>query len=77
MIPDYQSLMLPLLRLAEDRREHRIGDVIEPLGKQLGLTQSELDEMLPSGRQPVFNNRVHWANQEGRLARAGMGASTG
>ena len=61
MIPDYQSLMLPLLRLAEDRREHRIGDVIEPLGKQLGLTQSELDEMLPSGRQPVFNNRVHWA----------------
>jgi len=61
MIPDYQSLMLPLLRLAEDRREHRIGDVIEPLGKQLGLTQSELDEMLPSGRQPVFNNRAHWA----------------
>jgi len=61
MIPDYQSLMLPLLRLAEDGREHRIGDVIEPLGKQLGLTRSELDEMLPSGRQPVFNNRVHWA----------------
>src|SRR5215831_817660 len=61
MIPDYQSLMRPLLRLSEDRREHRIGDVIEPLGKQLGLTQSELDEMLPSGRQPVFNNRVHWA----------------
>jgi restriction system protein len=35
--------------------------VIEPLGKQLGLTPPELDEMLPSGRQPVFNNRVHWA----------------
>jgi len=61
MIPDYQSLMLPLLRLAEDGREHRIGDVIEPLGQQLGLTQVELDEMLPSGRQPIFNNRVHWA----------------
>ena len=61
MIPDYQSLMLPLLRLAEDGREHRIGDVIELLGKQIGLTQAELDEMLPSGRQPVFNNRVHWA----------------
>jgi restriction system protein len=61
MIPDYQSLMLPLLRLAEDGREHRIRDVIEPLGKELGLTQSDLDEMLPSGRQPIFNNRVHWA----------------
>jgi len=61
MIPDYQSLMLPLLRIAEDGREYRISDLIEPLGKKLGLTQSELDEMLPSGRQPVFNNRVHWA----------------
>jgi len=61
MIPDYQSLMLPLLRLAEDGRERRIRDVIEPLGKQLGLTQAQLDEMLPSGRQPIFNNRVHWA----------------
>jgi restriction system protein len=55
MIP-YQSLMLPLLRLAEDGREHRISDVIEPLGKQLGLSQVELDEMQPSGRQPLFNN---------------------
>ena len=61
MIPDYQSLMLPLLRLAADGREYRIGSVIEPLGKTLGLTSSELGEMLPSGRQPVFNNRVHWA----------------
>jgi restriction system protein len=61
MIPDYQTLMLPLLRLAEDGREHRIGEVIEPLARQLGLTEDELTEMLPSGRQPVFNNRVHWA----------------
>jgi restriction system protein len=61
MIPDYQSLMLPLLRLAEDGGEHQIGDVIEPLGKQFGLTQAELDETLPSGRQSVFYNRVHWA----------------
>jgi restriction system protein len=61
MIPDYQTLMLPLLKLAEDGREHRIGDVIEPLGKKLGLSVDELAEMLPSGRQPVFNNRMHWA----------------
>ena|SRR5215217_6746356 len=61
MIPDYQTLMLPLLRLAQDGQEHRIGHVIEPLAKQLGLSTDELAEMLPSGRQPVFNNRVHWA----------------
>jgi hypothetical protein len=36
MIPDYQSLMLPLLRLSEDGREHRVRDVIEPLANQLG-----------------------------------------
>lgn len=61
MIPDYQTLMLPLLRLTEDGQEHRIGNVVEQLGKQLGLGPDELAEMLPSGRQPVFNNRVHWA----------------
>jgi restriction system protein len=61
MIPDYQTLMLPLLKYASDEKEHRIGDVIEPLAKQLDLTDTELAEMLPSGRQPLFNNRVHWA----------------
>jgi restriction system protein len=61
MIPDYQTLMLPLLRLASDGQEHRIGEVIEPLAKQLDISADELAEMLPSGRQPVFNNRVHWA----------------
>jgi restriction system protein len=61
MIPDYQSLMLPLLRLADDGQEHRIRDVIEPLANKLDLSQCDLVEMLPSGRQPIFNNRVHWA----------------
>jgi restriction system protein len=61
MIPDYQSLMLPLLRLTEDGKEHRIGDVIELLGQKLALSSAELEETLPSGRQPAFYNRVHWA----------------
>jgi restriction system protein len=61
MIPDYQSVMLPLMRYIEDGNEHRIGDVIEPLGKKLGLTESEMNELLPSGRQTTFANRVHWA----------------
>ena len=60
MIPDYQSLMLPLLRFVEDGKEHRIGDVVYPLAKQLGLTDGEQAEMLPSGKQTIFANRV-WA----------------
>jgi len=61
MIPDYQTVMLPILQLAADGQEHRISDVIEPLGKQFGLRPDEFAEMLPSRRQPTFYNRAHWA----------------
>jgi restriction system protein len=60
-IPDYQSLMLPVLKIASDGNEHRISDVVEALAKDLGLTDSEREELLPSGKQSIFNNRVHWA----------------
>jgi restriction system protein len=59
-IPDYQSLMLPVLQAAA-RGEVRIGDVIEKLADQLALSPDERAELLPSGRQSVFANRVHWA----------------
>jgi restriction system protein len=62
-IPDYQSLMLPLLKLASDGGEHRMSDVFNELATELKLTDAERDELLPSGKQPVFNNRVHWAKQ--------------
>src|SRR6202048_996809 len=60
-IPDYQSLMLPVLKLASDGEEHRMSDVVDSLATQLNLTEAEREELLPSGKQPVFNNRVHWA----------------
>jgi restriction system protein len=44
-----------------DGKEHRIGDVVEPLAKQLGLSEEETNEVLPSGKQTIFANRVHWA----------------
>src|SRR5438105_7340152 len=59
-IPDYQSLMLPVLD-ASSRGEMRIGEVAEELGEKLGLSQEERSQLLPSGKQTVFNNRVHWA----------------
>lgn len=59
-IPDYQSLMFPVLRLAADG-ETRVPDAAEKLADQLGLSVAEREEMLPSGRQRIFHNRIHWA----------------
>lgn len=59
-IPDYQSLMLPVL-VASAKGEVRIGSVVEELADQLKLSPEERSELLPSGKQTVFSNRVHWA----------------
>jgi restriction system protein len=60
-IPDYQALMLPLLQLASDGQEHRLREAIEELGNRFSLTNDERGKLLPSGSQPVFDNRVGWA----------------
>jgi restriction system protein len=60
-IPDFQSLMLPLLRLSADNAEHAMHDVIARLADECALTEAERAELLPSGRQRRFANRVHWA----------------
>jgi restriction system protein len=59
-VPDYQSLMLPVL-LASSKGEVRIGDVVEQLSEELNLSPEERTELLPSGKQTVFSNGVHWA----------------
>ncbi len=60
-IPDYQTIMLPLLRLAADGQEHSVRDTIEQLADGFGLTEDERKELLPSGGQATFDNRVGWA----------------
>jgi restriction system protein len=60
-IPDYQTLMLPLLKLAADGREHRFRDAIEQLASEFRVGDAERGELLPSGAQPVLDNRVGWA----------------
>jgi restriction system protein len=59
-IPDFQSLMLPVLRQSADV-EVRIADIINRLADQFKLTQEERGVRLPSGNQGLFTNRVHWA----------------
>lgn len=60
-VPDFQSCMLPILKLAEDRKEHSLSESREVLAAHFGLTDEERSEMLPSGRQRRFDNRVAWA----------------
>jgi len=69
-IPDYQTLMLPLLRFAADGNDHTTREAVEVLATEFQLTPAERNELLPSGQQPIFNNRVGWANSY--LKKAGL-----
>jgi restriction system protein len=60
--------MLPLLRLAADLQEHTNKEAIEKLASYFELTESELEEKLPSGRQAIFDNRVAWARAYLKMA---------
>jgi restriction system protein len=69
-IPDYQSLMLPLLEALADGREHLVRDIREVIATTLGLGSAEREALLPSGKQPIFDNRLGWAKTY--LAKAGL-----
>jgi restriction system protein len=60
-IPDYQKLMLPLLKSISDGQEHKTRDVVDSLSNEFGLTEEERKELLPSGQQPIIDNRIGWA----------------
>jgi restriction system protein len=60
-IPDYQTLMLPLLKILGDGAVHSKGDVVPELAFQFGLSEAEQKELLPSGKQEIFDNRIGWA----------------
>ena len=60
-IPKYEDIMLPLLILLADKKEHSLSEAIDPLAIHFKLTQEELRDLLPSGKQETFHNRVGWA----------------
>lgn len=70
MIPDYQSIMLPMLRLVSDKKEHKYRDLIENLATEFKVTDEERKELLASGLQAIFDNRVGWAKTY--LKKAGL-----
>jgi len=70
MIPDYQTLMLPLLKLVSDGKEYKNRDIIEHLATEFDVTNDERKELLASGSQAIFDNRVGWAKTY--LKKAGL-----
>ena len=74
-VPDYQSLMLPFLKTIRDKREHTFGDIADTLAKEFHLTEAEKKEILPSGIQTRFDNRVGWVRTY--LKKAELLESTG
>ncbi|MFO1385308.1 MAG: restriction endonuclease [Chitinivorax sp.] len=69
-IPDYQSCMLPLLKLVADGNDHSLREVVDLLAGVFQLTEAERAELLPSGGQQVFHNRIGWARSY--LKKAGL-----
>lgn len=69
-IPDFQSIMLPLLHNLADGQERSNAETLKALGDQFGLSDEERAEMLPSGANAVFSNRVAWA--KAHLKKAGL-----
>lgn len=74
MIPDYQTLMRPVLESAASG-EVKISDVVDRLADVFKLTADERAELLPSGKQARFSNRVNWAKSY--LKQAGLVENTG
>jgi restriction system protein len=60
-IPDYETIMLPLLRHLEDGGSRGTQETLDELGREFSLSDAERRQLLPSGRQPLFTNRVAWA----------------
>lgn len=69
-IPDYQEFMLPLLKFASDKSEKTIRQAYEYLADFLNLTDDEQNELLPSGTQQTYKNRIGWAKTY--LIKAGL-----
>lgn len=70
-IPDFQTLMLPVLELLGDEQTRRVvPEITDPLSERFHLTPEERQQMLPSGAMPTMINRTHWAATY--MAKAGL-----
>lgn len=68
-VPDFQSFMLPLLRMTSDGQEHSLAEAVERLAKEFQLSEADRAELLRSGQTRLYN-RVGWATSD--LRKAGL-----
>ena len=67
-IPDFQTLMLPILQTLADGKEHPNSEVLDSLAHRFELTDDDRKELLPSGQDFVFRNRIGWARTHMKAA---------
>ena len=67
-IPDFQSVMLPLIETLADGQERTMWALTDLLAGRFGLTEAERQELLPSGQQSIFSNRVAWSKSHLKYA---------
>ncbi|MEV7804948.1 winged helix-turn-helix domain-containing protein [Microbispora sp. NPDC088329] len=76
-IPDYETLMRPILQLHADNQEHARSVIVTKVAEIFQLTEAELAETLPKSKRRLIDDRVHWAIlymvKAGLLVRTGRG----
>lgn len=73
-VPDYQTMMVPLLSFLGDKKEHSFSEAVEHISKVFNLTDAERRKLLPSGNEAIVHNRVGWARTY--MGKAGFLEST-
>lgn len=69
-IPDYQTVMLPLLRFLSDKQERPMAQVVEAMAAEFKLSPDDRQRLLPSGASTFIGSRVGWARTY--LKKAGL-----
>lgn len=59
-VPKFDALMMPLLKLSSDGKDHRLNDVVQEIADELSLSEADRAEQIPSG-QSRLRNRIYWA----------------
>jgi len=67
-IPGFQKMMLPLLRFAGDEKEHSTSEALNAIAFEFNITEEQQNQLLPSGNQKIFYNRVFWAKAYLKMA---------
>ena len=68
-VPDFQTLMLPLLKLASDGQQHTLAEAVEQMAKEFQLSRDDQAELLLSGQSRLYN-QIGWATTH--LKKAGL-----